>query len=74
LEFPENPHLPAPFKNAYGSLVYRLVAYMNEISHQGHVQIGEKPMRFNGHYNLLDNEMALNPISIEQNFKSSGSG
>ncbi|CAL8111568.1 unnamed protein product [Orchesella dallaii] len=72
LEFPENPHSPAPFKNAYGSLIYRLIVYMNETSPlKSHVQIGERHMRFNGHYNLLTNPMARNPISIEQNFKSS---
>ncbi|ODN04984.1 Arrestin domain-containing protein 2, partial [Orchesella cincta] len=45
---------------------------MNETSQlHSHVQIGERSMRFNGHYNLLNNAMALNPISIEQNFKAS---
>ncbi|CAL8110879.1 unnamed protein product [Orchesella dallaii] len=68
LDFPD-PHLPAPFKNAFGNLTYRVVVYMKASS--TFVEIGEKAMRFNGHYNLTDNLDSLKPISIEQFYKKS---
>jgi len=67
LEIPGDPHLPAPFKNAFGSLVYRVVVYMK--SQSVFVEIKEKVMRFNGYHNLVENLDVMKPISVEQFYK-----
>ncbi|ODN04983.1 pH-response regulator protein palF/RIM8 [Orchesella cincta] len=72
LDIPENPHLPAPFRNELGCLVYRLVVYMAEpIRLQIHVEIGQRIVKFNGHYNLFNDEAAMTPVSVEKSLKTS---
>ncbi|CAL8111571.1 unnamed protein product [Orchesella dallaii] len=62
--------LPAPFRTGYGSLVYKLVAYMR--AENGFlVQIGERILRFGGYHNLSQNIDALRPIEIERSVKKS---
>jgi len=62
--------LPAPFKNSYGTLYYKLVAYMK--SETGIlVQIGEKGLKFGGFYNLSQNPEVLKPATIERSVKRS---
>ncbi|ODM87790.1 hypothetical protein Ocin01_18891 [Orchesella cincta] len=64
LTIPENPNLPAGFSNEFGSLVHRLAVYLKkETGHQVAVEVGDKPMRFNGHFNLRN--IGLKEISIE---------
>lgn len=57
--------LPAPFKNAYGSLTYKVVAYMRSI-YGRYVQIGEKTLAFDGYQNLTENVDALKPLKIKR--------
>ncbi|ODN04985.1 hypothetical protein Ocin01_01694 [Orchesella cincta] len=65
LTIPENPNLPAGFSNDFGSLVHRLTVYMKNVTgHQVAVEVGDKPMRFNGHFNLRN--IGLKEISIER--------
>lgn len=62
--------LPAPFKTAYGTLKYKLVAYMLNSTLQW-VQIGEKELRFSGYFNLSQNLDALKPVEITRVVKKS---
>lgn len=62
--------LPAPFKNPYGTLVYKLAAYMR--SENGYiVLIGEKILKFGGYYNLSRNLEAAKSATIERSVKRS---
>lgn len=62
--------LPASFKNTYGSLFYKLAAYMS--SENGViVQIGEKVLKFGGYYNLSLNSAASRPAVLERSVKRS---
>lgn len=63
--------LPAPFKTSYGSLVYKLVAYMYSENRYQWVSIGEKILKFQGYHNLSQNIDALKPIQVERSVKKS---
>lgn len=60
--------LPAPFKTSYGTLTYKLVAYMVSGLY---VQVGEKTVRFQGYFNLSKNVDAVKPIHVERSVKKS---
>jgi len=62
--------LPAPFRTSYGSLVYKLIAYMR--SENGFlVPIGDKILRFGGYHNLSQNIDALRPFEMVRSAKKS---
>lgn len=62
--------MPAPFRSPYGSLIYKVVAYVkNETA--AFVQVSDKSVRYPGYHNLLLNEEAPKAISLERTLKKS---
>ncbi|CAL8111572.1 unnamed protein product [Orchesella dallaii] len=62
--------LPAPFRSPYGTLVYKVVAYIkNELA--AFVQIADKSVRYPGYHNLALNEEAAKAINLERTLKKS---
>ncbi|CAL8112213.1 unnamed protein product [Orchesella dallaii] len=57
--------LPAPFKSPYGSLTYKVVAYMRSI-YGRYVQIAEKSLDFPGYHNLSQNVDGMKPLKIKR--------
>lgn len=62
--------MPAPFRSPYGSLIYKVIAYVkNETA--AFIQVADKSVRYPGYHNLLLNEEAANPIHLERTLKKS---
>ncbi|CAL8093277.1 unnamed protein product [Orchesella dallaii] len=59
--------LPAPFKNPYGSLVYKVVGYLRSY-YCRYVPVAEETVQFTGYHNLSQNRSAQRPINIERPF------
>lgn len=59
--------LPAPFKNPYASLVYKIVGYLRSY-YCRYVPVAEETVQFTGYHNLSQNPRAQRPINIERPF------
>lgn len=67
LPIPGNNSLAAPFKNPYGSLVYKVVGYLRSY-YCRYVRVAEETLQCTGYHNLIQNPRAQKPINIERPF------
>jgi len=62
-------NLPAPFRNQYGVLQYKVTAYIR--ASQCYVTLADKPLRYRGHCNLNEVSDSLESLKCETGFHKS---